>query len=560
MKKFSVITMVIYTLFVISGSHIFANDFFQNEETVLLLGGRAGWEMTAEYQGVGVYDNIRPYQVMALSSSRAADDAALDLAISFDAASSGAPSPAQFRDINGNYRLEVGPSLSFVGRDMARLGTGAARFFGASSVSGASSIRNESPLLIIPADEHALMYSGQNVKDFSMSFWLYPMNAENGEQILSWIATRQNAAGESVFQRIQCNIVKNKLQWDFIDFFFSPDDRERLALSVSSSSSIIPRTWSHHLIRFDSDTGRMEYLVNGEIEGIVYASSSGREGGDVYLPKSGNGGQMALGNRYTGLLDEFRVYASYLEHADTAKFVNRGGSFLTKPINMGTTNSWVKQIDVSGGITSAELGSLQNTYLGNRVSQLSHNEAELLSNNEALQFFIRTADNPYRWENDDSGWVSFYPGEELPNEIRGKWMQIMVNLYPGGDAESSPYIDEMKITYLADSAPPPPSMVHAIARDGAVDLSWRPSSDADLGGYLVYYGTSKAEYFGESAILGVSPINVGISTSVHIDGLENGTLYYFAVAAYDKADEPHIGDFSREIAARPLRVIYPASW
>ncbi|MDR2900608.1 MAG: fibronectin type III domain-containing protein, partial [Treponema sp.] len=102
--------------------------------------------------------------------------------------------------------------------------------------------------------------------------------------------------------------------------------------------------------------------------------------------------------------------------------------------------------------------------------------------------------------------------------------------------------------------------IRAVARDGAVDLSWKDSSDADLGGYLVYYGTSSTAYFGKSAILGVSPIDVGISTSVHIDGLKNGTLYYFAVAAYDKADQPHIGEFSKEAAARPLQFIYPASY
>jgi hypothetical protein len=223
---------------------------------------------------------------------------------------------------------------------------------------------------------------------------------------------------------------------------------------------------------------------------------------------------------------------------------------------MGSTNSWVKKIDVSGGINAGGSESLKNTYLGNRIHQFV--------NNEALQFFVRTSDNPYTWNNDERGWISFVPGEELAayelDMMHGKWLQIMVNMYPGGGQESSPYIEEIKITYMEDSAPPPPAMIHALARDGSVDLSWNKSSDADVGGYLVYYGTSRAEYFGESAILGVSPINVGNTTSIHIDGLENGTLYYFAVAAYDKANEPHIGDFSKEVAARPLQFMYPASY
>jgi hypothetical protein len=530
MKK-GIILVVLYTLFAILGNNVFAND-----EKVVLLGSEAGWELTTEYKGVGEYKNIRPFNVMALSSSRNNDDASVDLAISFDESS-----PTQFHDMAENYQLKTSESLSFVGGDTARLGTGAARFIGASS-----------SINLIPVSPEAMLSAGQNVKDFSVSFWIYPVNAENGEQIVSWLAARQTASGENIFQRIQCTIVKHKLQWDFIDFFYSPDDREPLTVSVTASSLIIPKTWSHHLIRFDSDTGRMEYLVDGELEGVVYANDLGREGGDVYLPKSGNGGQLVLGNRYTGLLDEFRMYKTYLGKADTVKYTNQGGSFRTKPINMGATNSRVKKIDVSGGISSYDSGSLKNIYLADRIYQSV--------NHEDMQFFIRTADNPYHWDYDDTGWISFVPDTELPDEIRGKWMQIMVKMYPGGEQESSPYIDEIKITYIEDTAPPPPAMIYAAARDGSVDLSWKKSSDADVGGYLVYYGTSRADYFGENAILGESPINVGMSTSVHLDGLQNGTLYFFAVAAYDKAEEPHIGEFSREVAARPLRFIYPASY
>jgi hypothetical protein len=73
---------------------------------------------------------------------------------------------------------------------------------------------------------------------------------------------------------------------------------------------------------------------------------------------------------------------------------------------------------------------------------------------------------------------------------------------------------------------------------------------------LVYYGTSSGEYFGAHAILGnnaaASPVNVGNRTSVRIEGLKNGTWYYFAVAAYSGgSSEP--GVFSREPAARPLK-------
>jgi hypothetical protein len=105
-------------------------------------------------------------------------------------------------------------------------------------------------------------------------------------------------------------------------------------------------------------------------------------------------------------------------------------------------------------------------------------------------------------------------------------------------------------------------MVTALARDGAVELAGKSSAGADTAGYLVYYGRARGEYFGEDAILGVSPIDAGKQNSLRIEGLENGVLYYFAVAAYDRSEGGgapalpenfHAGEFSREVSARPLR-------
>jgi len=123
------------------------------------------------------------------------------------------------------------------------------------------------------------------------------------------------------------------------------------------------------------------------------------------------------------------------------------------------------------------------------------------------------------------------------------------------------------VVYHAAEPPPPPSQLVAVARDGAVELSWRASPSRELGGYFVYFGTAPGEYFGEHAIIDnmvrASPIDVGNRTSVRIDGLTNGTLYFFAVAAYNRPQTsndgarivlPESGEFSREVAARPLRM------
>jgi hypothetical protein len=267
----------------------------------------------------------------------------------------------------------------------------------------------------------------------------------------------------------------------------------------------------------------------------------------------GNEGRLTLGTAYTGFMDEFRIYGSFTE-ASLVKYPSTGGYFVSAPINLGATNSSVLSIELSGGSLSADRNSpnaggvVRNVFSGfNKVR---------FADNSALHCFIRSADTPYLWKQggpdiDPESWTPFAPGSSL--DFRGRWVQIAVQIYPSGDGEASPYVDEIRIRCLADDAPPPPAFIQAQARDAAVDLSWRPSPASDVAGYLVYYGTASGEYFGTDAILGVSPLDVGRRTAVRIDGLENGRLYFFAVAAYDEA--AHIGEFSRETAARPLRMV-----
>jgi hypothetical protein len=199
---------------------------------------------------------------------------------------------------------------------------------------------------------------------------------------------------------------------------------------------------------------------------------------------------------------------------------------------------------------------MQNEYAGSGRFRFA--------NNSMVQCFIRAADTPYQWTGAESEWRPFEPGTDFTGDIRGRYVQLAAAFYPSGDGEAAPYLDEIRVVYQRDDPPPPPTLVTALARDGAVELSWKPSigspANPEVSGYLVYFGTSSGEYFGESAVHGASPLNVGKQTSVRIDGLKNGALYYFTVAAYDRAGSGGMspaktGAFSREVSARPLRMV-----
>ncbi|GHU69684.1 hypothetical protein FACS189450_02950 [Spirochaetia bacterium] len=559
MRKVTVIIVSCYLFFGISGS------LFGVGEKTLSIGGSAAWRLAESRSGIIEMSNLRPHPVLALASGgnaghsnalqRETGVGSLDLALSFDEGR-----PDLFADRTGHYRIIGTAGLAAAGLHWARAGNGAAFFSDAAAPIGAVAVgilasagtgTASGPLVLAPRDDGALFAKGQHIRDFSMEFWLYPLNMENGEQILSWISYRP-AAGtgrDYIFQRIQCAAFKNRLQWSFLNFFSAPGGEKDISLTLNGDSPVVPKTWSHHLIRFDSDTGLLEYLLNGKTETIAYANSSGREGGEVYTPVIGEGGNFVLGSRFSGLMDEFKIQGSNEPGTpEIQKYAPKGGRMETRAIDLGEGSSGILKLEASGGRIALAGDNARNEYAGQGDFRFS--------DNAAIQFFIRAANNPYTWT--DADWRPVMPGTDLSVGVKGRYVQLAADFYPSGDGEISPYLEEIRIVYRPDEPPLPPLRVMAVARDGAVELSWGNSPSADTAGYLVYYGLARGDYFGESALLGVSPIDAGKRTSLHIGGLENGTVYYFAVAAYTGTDFGrtafNVGEFSREVSARPLKM------
>jgi fibronectin type 3 domain-containing protein len=87
-------------------------------------------------------------------------------------------------------------------------------------------------------------------------------------------------------------------------------------------------------------------------------------------------------------------------------------------------------------------------------------------------------------------------------------------------AGSSPRSNELSAT---PAAPPPaaPTLNSAIPGNGNVTLSWTAVSGAS--GYTIRYGTSPGSY--------PTTLNAGSATTFDVNGLNNGTAYYFVVTA-----------------------------
>jgi len=549
MRKNLITMVLLYSFFLMAGS------VYGIGEKTLSFGSSYTWEAMEKRQGVTEASSIRPDPVLVLASSsnveltpasyksgnrenRGAGSGLVDLYLSFDEGRS-----EYFTDSLGRYDISASSGLTAVTAPLTRGGSGAALFSGKDSLS-------------LKPRNNALLASGSRVRDFSIEFWLYPRDMENGEQVLSLVSTRSGGQDGYIPQQVQCIISKNRLQWSFVNFFYSPGEETSKSLTLTGSP-VLPRTWSHHLIRFDSDLGLLEYLVDGRVEALDYTTASGREGGEVYTPLIGEEPRLTLGERFSGIMDEFRIYRTYRDNPKLTKYPDSGGRVESRTLDLGNADSRILRIEAFGGWTTAAGGKLRNEYAGNgNLSFQDHSE---------LRFSIRTSNSPYLWNG--VPWIPVNPGTDLGDSFRGRYIQIAADFYPGMDGETSPYLAELRVIYDAADPPPPPTLLTATAKDGTVLLSWKPSPSMDVGGYMVYYGSSKGEYFGDNAVLGnavwTSPIDVGNRTSIRLDGLNNGTLYYFAVAAYRKPETPNgqtlsfvpePGEFSREVAARPLRM------
>ena len=547
MKKAFIFISIVYIFLFVCGSVSAIG------EKTISLGGAASWTSAENRTGVTEVKSLRPNPVLILSSMTvAAEISALDLCVSFDE-----KDPGLFRDSTGHYRLTSPSGVECADRALARAGMGAA-LFGRSGMES-----NRGPLVIQPVSRNALFAPGNKMRDFTIEFWFYPINMENGEQILTWAASipaditqkgSQHALsnGRYIVQKVNCSVSKNRLQWSFKNFFAPANGAGFLDIEFSGSSHVIPKVWSHHLVRFDADTGLIEYLVDGNSEVIVYATSAGRESREVYTPYAGSGGNFLLGEKFSGLIDELRIYSAYTERGSIQKYALSGGRIETRPIDLGNVSSSVVKVNVSGGRTSIRENSVRNEF--------NENGRFRFADDSEMNFFIRVSENPYQLNN--CKWLSFTPGADLQG-ISGRYVQLAVDFYPSSDGEGSPYLDEIDIVFIPGEPPMPPRNLIAVAADGGVTLSWRHSPNANTEdrhtGYLVYYSSKRGELFGEDAALGSSPIDVGIKNSVNITGLTNGTLYYFRVAAYVSLDEPYnfasrhnIGVFSSEVTARPL--------
>ncbi len=473
-------------------------------DRVVKLGGKSGWSLIDGDQNfrIAVQKGRYGYDCMTLDTNSRTLSSDTDLLIDFEG-----DNPV---DMAGNYSIVTNSILLTDGAKMGK-GAGLCRGNGGLRLSGKSG---------------SLFGTSGFSTSFLIEFWLNPSVAENGEKVFSWRSSK-NAGNSPIYQMMSASFYKNHLEWTFTNVFegYEKDDGE---LSLSSYSTLIPDEWTHHAISYDVETGLLEYRINGRIEAIRYITSNGKElGGDVYRCNLGVVADIDICPLYTGLIDDFHIQRSVVSDSATAmrydSYARDGGRFVTKPIKV-SSDAELRKVDASLDVPSQT----------------------------DVMMYVRSGNNQFEWTDSYPEWIPIRNHSQIQN-VKGLYFQLAVDLFPDGSGSISPSVMNLALSFKEVDVPLPPSRVTAVASDSSVTLSWNYSVDKDTGGYYVYYGDRPGEYLGREAVEGVSPINVGNRNSITFNGLKNGKIYYFAIAAYSNVNEQIMGVLSREVYARPLK-------
>lgn len=419
----------------------------------------------------------------------------------------------------GHYRLVRGTVSST--SDIRKIGPGAGRFY-----------TNETALSVQPTAD-ALFATGNEPGDFTVQFFINPTVIENNEILLYWSNTLTDN-DHLRYQNLTCSIRNRRLVWSFERFFRNCEPK----IEISGKTEIRPREWSFHRLSYNSRLNLLEYSMNGEEEKILYLTPDGNEDNIDCSPLVGERPDSALNIalRYTGQMDELAVLRKATGPV-LPKLFTENGRILFRCIDLGYSASRLERISWEATIPPA--GAVNGYY------RISEERLDYIHWNEA-----ETGDPSSDTESEI--WIPFASGT-FDKPVRGRYLQIAVNLLPDTAAGQAPLLGPVSVTYTPNKPPLPPIALSAIPGNGEVTLDWVPAVDIRIRGYRISYGTAPGRYT-HSFEIENPEYTFDHHRQYTVKDLQNDVLYYFALQPYDDAPVRRYGEFSKEVSARPGRL------
>jgi len=480
---------------------LITNSLFSlNSEIVI--DGSSDWSKIETQKNIDIYPGEGSYTNLGLKSTGYIVDKFTDLLLHFD--------NSNIIDESSHYKIIT--NIKSTGQTK-KIGQGSGVFRG-----------KDNSITLYP--ESGSIFSGGDILDnFSLEFWLNPSAYSENPVIISYQGSVRNIEGDLVPQELSCSIKDRRLIWKLKNIFYRDGDETEIVLT--SLLPIIPESWHHHLLRFNGNTGVIEYLVDGNLEDVKYASKTEAEDGSIFYPllSVNKNSKLSIGKDYIGYMDELRISKAFIQSPILNRYQGISGILQSQIIDFGRSDSILKKISIDSEIP--EDSAIFFYY------NLSNNLEDLIDNNN---------------------WINFLPSELLLSENKGRYFSFKMELQTNSNQQQTPLISKVIISYQENTPPIAPILLKASGIDSSITLSWQELSEHDIEGYLIYYGSKTGVYFGSEALEGESPLVIKgkKNTKITIHGLNNSQLYHFSIAAYDGAGIDYPGELSEEISSRSV--------
>lgn len=468
----------------------------QLTSVVTTVGGDRGWGLPAAMENVAFRQGWRNGAEVVLAHRTTERTDSTDLLLSFDG----------FDAANSRYQAtEVGT----VGRAAGRIGGSSAYFDGRAAIW---------LVPVAPAgarDEIPLVLSNGRTGSFTIDLWINPRRVADGARLIDFEGTL-SVGGSPHFQRMSLIVDGRRLVWELDQVVFRGGPgapRPRATIRLESPRILVPDRWTHHLLEFNAGNGTFTVITDGRSGTIERLDPS-----ETVMLGSQPLRSFTVGGGFAGRIDELRITRGSAPPVEETPFSGEPGVIVTAPIPL------------AGG-ARLEAIEYRAELPGRTAVRAAYRPAAVRA---------RTDDAP------DDGWRPVPADGRIVDQPQLQAVQLRFELLADAARLESPRVQEARIRYRPIPLPPPPRNVDATPIDGGIILTWDAVEAANVAGFRVLFGERPGRYLGTANVS--SPIDVGVGTSVRIEGLAADAPYVFAIESYDQFGRS--AGLSRELEVR----------
>jgi hypothetical protein len=451
---------------------------------------------------------------------------------------------------------------------------------------GAGFLRYGNRLEIRPRGS-SLFFAHDQLRSFSIDFYLYPTSVHDSIVVLSWYAPTVDEHGGPSGVRVYFR--DGRLTWEFANIFHQIDGDPNAPEETPDASGVLVidelhptpvNEWHHHAMHYDALKSLITLTFDSMESNLIWVTHNRREQGNHLRGRISPylGVPMVLGEHFLGYIDEFRISRGVPEDLTPQEMERYRAGSDTGTLHPSGTRYYEE------GVIRSEVLDLKNP--GTRILKWSWDSVE--EQGTAVRLYFRVSNRYFtpdmepgkapqardqgfpsdpemrqregrdmeavferlQGETAPPAWIPVRNDEEIGDSLhKGRYVQWKAELY-GTEGRYTPRLNSLSLFYEPDPPPTPPILLAARPRNGSISLTWVKNKEHDVSSYRVYYGEASRFYVdNEPETVPQSP---GETLTYELGNLVNNRVYFVSVTAVD--DDGQESGFSTELIARPAAV------